>query len=208
MSMFPTELIDIIVDHLHDDWLALLQCALVCRTWTVSSRYHLFRKIKIPLSPSAGDTDLHMAVQAFESAMGSQCGSYVRMCTITTTGSFYGYWDVEPCVSLATLGRLVSLLPRLQTLWTVNVAWPAASIKGSPILASASVTSLIVCRVEASRDSKQQFKTVRDVMSVLCLLPALKTLATIRSCWEPQPLWDGIPTEEFPSFPAQLNLSS
>ncbi|KAI0685592.1 hypothetical protein C8T65DRAFT_592089 [Cerioporus squamosus] len=38
----PSELWDMIHDHLHDDKATLKAASLVCKTWTPSSRYHLF----------------------------------------------------------------------------------------------------------------------------------------------------------------------
>jgi hypothetical protein len=43
----PPELIDIIIELLHDDRAALAICALVCRSWVPASRSHLFSKIDI-----------------------------------------------------------------------------------------------------------------------------------------------------------------
>ncbi|KAF5378516.1 hypothetical protein D9615_007155 [Tricholomella constricta] len=41
----PHELIDCIIDHLHDDRAALSACCFVCKAWMASSRYHLFKDI-------------------------------------------------------------------------------------------------------------------------------------------------------------------
>lgn len=43
----PTEIHDIIIDHLHDDRHALAACALVCKAWLDTSRHHLFGETKI-----------------------------------------------------------------------------------------------------------------------------------------------------------------
>ncbi|KAK0488614.1 hypothetical protein IW261DRAFT_1440535 [Armillaria novae-zelandiae] len=43
----PQELIDNIIDHLHNDNISLLNCALVCRAWLSTSRLHLFAKIHL-----------------------------------------------------------------------------------------------------------------------------------------------------------------
>ncbi|KAJ7164186.1 hypothetical protein C8R46DRAFT_309303 [Mycena filopes] len=42
---FPPELVDRFLDNLHDDRNTLATCALVSRTWTPASRYHLFSHI-------------------------------------------------------------------------------------------------------------------------------------------------------------------
>ena len=43
----PQELVDHIIDHLHDDPLALKNCARVCRAWLPTSRLHFFAKISL-----------------------------------------------------------------------------------------------------------------------------------------------------------------
>ncbi|KDQ06700.1 hypothetical protein BOTBODRAFT_181355 [Botryobasidium botryosum FD-172 SS1] len=43
----PNELIDLIIDHLHNDKPMLEICALVCRGWVAPSRFHLFRRISV-----------------------------------------------------------------------------------------------------------------------------------------------------------------
>ncbi|KAF5378604.1 hypothetical protein D9615_007147 [Tricholomella constricta] len=43
----PHELIDWIIDHLHDDRAALSACCFVCKAWLASSRYHLFKDIHL-----------------------------------------------------------------------------------------------------------------------------------------------------------------
>src|ERR1700722_12200653 len=44
----PNEIQDHILDFLHDSKPALKACALVCRAWVPTSRYHLFSKIQVP----------------------------------------------------------------------------------------------------------------------------------------------------------------
>ena len=46
-TRFAGEVIDIIIDFLHDDKHELGTCALVCKSWLPASRYHLFRSITI-----------------------------------------------------------------------------------------------------------------------------------------------------------------
>lgn len=41
------ELVDQIIDHLHDDFPTLKICGAVCKTWTATSRFHLFSRIKL-----------------------------------------------------------------------------------------------------------------------------------------------------------------
>ena len=47
--LIPQELVDNIVDHLHDDLTTLKTSALVNSAWLIASRYHVFRRISIRL---------------------------------------------------------------------------------------------------------------------------------------------------------------
>ncbi|PPR04407.1 hypothetical protein CVT26_004232 [Gymnopilus dilepis] len=51
----PQELVDHIIDHLHDDPSTLKSCARVCRAWLPASRFHLFAKVSLKAtSPQNG----------------------------------------------------------------------------------------------------------------------------------------------------------
>ncbi|KAF8907941.1 hypothetical protein CPB84DRAFT_1768214 [Gymnopilus junonius] len=51
----PQELVDHIIDHLHDELMTLQNCARVCRAWTPASRFHLFAKVSLKAaSPQNG----------------------------------------------------------------------------------------------------------------------------------------------------------
>ena len=202
--MFPTEIVDIIIGHLHDDWATLHECTTVCRTWTVSARYHLFRNIKVPLHPDSGDEYLRkVVVNAFGSPLGKQCGPYVRMLTITHS-DILRQWTREPEITLVTLGELLSLLPRLGDLRLILISWPAPPIHVTT-LASASVTSLIVCRAESSHNPPKDYKSIQDGSAVLRLLPALKSLTMLRSSWEQSSAGDYEQVDP-PTFPDGLKL--
>ena len=43
----PPELIDAIIDYLHDNQQALRPCTLVCKTWIVRARLHLFSRLEV-----------------------------------------------------------------------------------------------------------------------------------------------------------------
>ncbi|KAJ6456115.1 hypothetical protein C8R45DRAFT_1034950 [Mycena sanguinolenta] len=44
---FPPELYDLVIDHMHDQKLALGTCGLVNKAWLISSRYHLFGSVTL-----------------------------------------------------------------------------------------------------------------------------------------------------------------
>ncbi|KAK0203096.1 hypothetical protein DFS33DRAFT_1262110 [Desarmillaria ectypa] len=58
LPSLPQELIDNIIDHLHNDNISLLNCALVCRAWLSTSRLHLFAKIHLHVPLPFLDTPL------------------------------------------------------------------------------------------------------------------------------------------------------
>ncbi|KAF8489866.1 hypothetical protein JB92DRAFT_1357219 [Gautieria morchelliformis] len=43
--ILPGELIDQVIDHLHDDSPSLRACCITCRAWVPSARFHIFRNI-------------------------------------------------------------------------------------------------------------------------------------------------------------------
>lgn len=55
----PPELIDIVLDHLHDDKLTLTQCALVSRIWVSASHYHLFLRTTLRFCAEIEDEKWH-----------------------------------------------------------------------------------------------------------------------------------------------------
>lgn len=44
-AYFPPEILDVVIDHLHDDTASLAACGLACRSLLPASRYHLFSDI-------------------------------------------------------------------------------------------------------------------------------------------------------------------
>ncbi len=44
-TILPTELCNLIIDHLHDSKPSLFACSLVCRAWVPECRFHLFHKV-------------------------------------------------------------------------------------------------------------------------------------------------------------------
>ncbi|EPS98889.1 hypothetical protein FOMPIDRAFT_1125604, partial [Fomitopsis schrenkii] len=46
-ALLPAEIQDEIVDHLSEEPLALMACALTCRQWARRARMHLFRTVSV-----------------------------------------------------------------------------------------------------------------------------------------------------------------
>ncbi|KAJ6588072.1 hypothetical protein B0H19DRAFT_900559, partial [Mycena capillaripes] len=49
----PQELVDMVVDNLHDDIPSLESCSLAARTFLASTRTHIFNKIEIKPPPDS-----------------------------------------------------------------------------------------------------------------------------------------------------------
>ncbi|KAJ7616650.1 hypothetical protein FB45DRAFT_934661 [Roridomyces roridus] len=47
MSALPPEVVDLVIDNLHDQPAALRVCSLVCRNWLAASRYHLYSEVYV-----------------------------------------------------------------------------------------------------------------------------------------------------------------
>jgi hypothetical protein len=56
MVQLPQELVDWVIDYLHDDPDELYACSLVCRDWLPSSRYHKFGTILLQSSITAPES--------------------------------------------------------------------------------------------------------------------------------------------------------
>ncbi|KAG7440772.1 uncharacterized protein BT62DRAFT_956674 [Guyanagaster necrorhizus] len=87
--MLPTELCNLVIDHLHDSKPSLLACSLVCRAWIPESRFHLFHEVK--LYRDTADSFF----QLFESQHATLGSGYIRELdvaqnTVTRHGSLEG----------------------------------------------------------------------------------------------------------------------
>jgi len=77
MPPFPSELIDYIIDYLHDSPSTLRVCACVCRAWVAPSRFHLFYRCEI--APTRTRTVSLQTCQLLECLQGSpDIAFYIR----------------------------------------------------------------------------------------------------------------------------------
>lgn len=108
----PRELIDLIVDHLHQDVTALSALSLTCHTWSISARPRLFRKITL-VEHETRD------IIAFCSYLQSDADtSIVRHVEelIFTPGQLSDGGDVVP-IRMWEIDLVLSKLPSLHTLF-------------------------------------------------------------------------------------------
>lgn len=96
MVSVPPEITDRIIDFLHNDDPALLNCSLVCKQWTPSSRYHLFHTVQ-----ASGLNGQRKLASMLEST--PQLGQYVRVVYIMIR---YDVTTTSICQKLANLTDL------------------------------------------------------------------------------------------------------
>jgi hypothetical protein len=114
MARLPPELIDRIIDFLHDNKPTLAVCSLVCRNWVATSRLHYFESLVID------PVNVDRLVDLFRSPS----------CTISTVAyldiggetscSLDAFIAIEPWLSRLTIRRLI--LRYLQWTWSNPVS--------------------------------------------------------------------------------------
>jgi hypothetical protein len=115
LAAFPPELVERILDHLHDDAKSLQSCATVHRTWTNACRIHLFHTISIDQDPT----------RFGGLAEGRGSGPWQKLLELLS-----GSPHLRPFVRMLYLcgiclnpnGRLAELFPRVHTLRVEDVA--------------------------------------------------------------------------------------
>ena len=108
--IIPPELWDYIIDYLHDDMHTLGACCLVCRSWLLSSRFHLFATVQL----YAFDIDTYLVAIC---APGSTIPPYVRNLEV-----YNGRNEWESTVVINALPKLPQL-SAVERLSLVHVAW-------------------------------------------------------------------------------------
>lgn len=118
--MFPQEICNMVIDHLHDDPDSLRRCSLVCRAWVPSSSLHLFRCVVLP--PRAGEGILHDTTPYnFTTRYATfRVSKHVRDLTLVGSKGFGAY---RPTVRITPQEIILLLdeLPHLQYLTLIRV---------------------------------------------------------------------------------------
>lgn len=99
--ILPPELVDVVVDYLHNDRKALANFSLVARSWLATSHYHLFHAIQLSKDDFREYSD---TMQLLESS--SNIRYNIRILQI---------WSVPACVAPETLAYVLDSLENLHT---------------------------------------------------------------------------------------------
>lgn len=125
---YPTELIEAIIDHWHNDKQMLLNCSLVCSGWLDASRYHLFRRIRVRNERS--DRNMQAFISFLEAT--PSVHSHIRDVSIRVYGP--GALPTRPaevrCIGPYAVDYLLRTLPHLHELTLENISWDRRLLAG------------------------------------------------------------------------------
>jgi hypothetical protein len=123
MTQLPPEIVDHIIDHLHDSPPDLRVCACVCKGWLESARFHLFYSISI-VPRNQSYPSCHRLYEALQHS--PRIAFHVRQLTFSTNEGGMGLLMTE-FSDWPTLKRVLPLLlqsfTRLSRLKLVDITW-------------------------------------------------------------------------------------
>lgn len=138
-TVFPNEIYDYIIDHLHKDRRTLLTCSLVCKDWRTTSRFHLFSVVELHVQ----DVDRDLEILSSPLATISACVQHLSIDACT---------DVEPESGL--FEKLVRGLPPMKQLKVLRLHEVnfqlSSSAKGNLFSISRDIATLELTNVNVS----------------------------------------------------------
>lgn len=111
----PPELVDYVLDYLHDDKTTLVACVSVSKSWVDSSRYHLFSTIRFTLETPVC---VWKVVKFLKDVPVNQ---YIRSFSIAQNHSVSSMLHFERYPSFCPIHHLPMLLPNLPSLQCLTV---------------------------------------------------------------------------------------
>ncbi|KAJ7089243.1 hypothetical protein B0H15DRAFT_885339 [Mycena belliarum] len=169
-SPLPPELFDIIIAQVQDDIHALAACGLVCRSWLVSSRYHIFKTTPVSLRPGNAQQFIEL-VNHPSSTFCTHVRSLELLSSHVPGGSFDAQW-LDPIIG--TLARL----PCVTDMFIANIQWgnmnprtKSALLDGFPALTHLELWST-------------HFDSVSHLVQLICSKPLLHILGLDDLAWE------------------------
>lgn len=183
--MLFNELVDIVLDHLHDDRKSLKACSLVSQTFRNSSQYHLLENVALTGVKSSRGLEAFMTFVETS----PRFGHYVRTLRVFGEGSWFGKYDTAETRSLSlgpTHLRFLSQLPALRRLFLFELLWDSHrdSPAGQPLLGqeqpSGTLEKLVLHHVTSSRFQQpgeiHHGVYAQDVLDLLSFFSQIKTL--------------------------------
>jgi hypothetical protein len=182
MPVFPSELFDIIIDHLHSDKRTLGACSLVCARFLPTSRYHIFHRLE--LSFEDHDTFIRLIHSGYVTFP-----PYVRE-LLMTEGQLYTK------VERKWMNEALSVMPAFVNLKSLEIccfSWR------NPTGASFSIPKLFPSLVDICL-AHCKFDSFNQMADIICLrsIPSLHSLSIFDSEWGPP----STPFSDLPSPPS------
>ncbi len=108
------EVLDLVIDHLHEDKSSLASCALVARSWLPSSHLHLFSTLQVTVDgvPRVPSHDFTPFVHFLQNDASFRVQSSIRHLILRALPASWNY----PRLSADELDSIVSWLPHLYSL--------------------------------------------------------------------------------------------
>ena len=176
----PTELTDAIIDHLHDDKPTLLDCSLVCSSWLESSRYHLFRSIRI-----RGDDPGRGYPEFIAFIDGSpHVHKYIQEVCFRVAGALASRPPEIRSVGPYLLSFVLETLPSLRSIILDNVSWDRQLTIGPegctpkcwPPASPKALDTLTFTRVVTEDLHSLRVLRLNDIVEILGSLRSLRVL--------------------------------
>jgi len=196
----PQELVDHVLDHLHDDPLTLSSCSLVCHSWLPTTRYHLFSTVAF--RPRLSDSPIGQPVELCPRLheillVNPNLARYIRHLEIwegapgahpSRCEMGYVIWIARETTLPLVLSKL-KCLRRLELCGNVNISYSEFSDTLRSALSNAfSLPSLVYLRVH-----NVSFPTSFSFVSMLSRLHSLRGLALSSVSFR-----DSEPLDDFP----------
>jgi len=121
-SRIPQEILDRIVDHLHDQPRVLKNCSLVSSSWNTSCRPHLFAQVNFRSTwmPKEQGPDKESGKDGRPAIDFSTITPYIKVFTIYRRAQDYVAGTGDPLGDIQSLLDVLSNLPMLRSLAVVN----------------------------------------------------------------------------------------
>ncbi|EKM54092.1 uncharacterized protein PHACADRAFT_257704, partial [Phanerochaete carnosa HHB-10118-sp] len=184
-TRFYNELVDMVIDHLHDDKASLIACSLVSRTWRNSGQYHLLESVILLGVTSEKGLEAFLA----QTQRSPRIRHYVRELRVHGEGSWFGKYNAtelrELCLGPRNLQSLAQM-PALRRLFLYDLLWD--SHRDGPeslsLIREAGVCreleKLVLQRVTSSRfqDPGQIHHGIyaQDILDILSFFSEIKVL--------------------------------
>lgn len=163
-SRLPGEMIDRVIDHLHDDKRSLSACSLVCTLWQPASRFHLFRHVKLSDAFSETSESLFGLVSRFLTDVKHLCFNVEHL---------HISYEHET-LTYPLLDNILRHMPRVHSLAFTGILWRVKHSSLNPLASYPLIKSLTFETVHFT--SSGDIGTSIECFPLLSLFPHAREL--------------------------------